>query len=75
MMGQGFGFWSGMVGGMGLMGGVGMMQLYSPTARPISEEAAEPRITAYADRFGPNVRVQDLMEFSNNFYAQMTVPG
>lgn len=50
-------------------GWMGMMAVYSPDAKPISEADARARVQAYAARYGPGVTTGDLMEFSLNYYA------
>lgn len=70
----------GMMGGMGMMrsgkmggmmGGMGMMQTYPATAEPISLENAQARLEQLAQSYSPNVQVNDVMAFSNNYYAQL----
>lgn len=76
MMGQqGMGMMGGMgmmQGGMmgGMMGGVGMMQTYPATAEPISLENVQAQIEQVAQAYG-NVQVNDVMAFSSNYYAQL----
>jgi hypothetical protein len=71
MMG-GFGYAPRTMGpGMGMMGGMGMMALYPPEARPIPQEIARARMEAYARRLYPGARLKDFMAFSQNYYAQV----
>lgn len=66
MMGQGQG---GMMGGM--MGGMGMMQVLPSNATPLDEATLRERLEATAATFGDDVRVADVMPFSNHTYAQL----
>lgn len=80
-MNQGFGH--GRMGqqGRGMMGGMGMMQggmmsglgmkVYPATAEPIPLEDAQAQFNQVAQSYGPNILVNDVMAFSNNYYAQL----
>jgi hypothetical protein len=68
MMGQGMGM---MNQHQGMMGDMGMMAVYPPDAAPITEAQARQQFEAFANQFGPEVEVADLMAFSNNYYAQL----
>ena len=69
------GSYGGMMGGPGMgMGGPGMsgmMGVYPPSARPISEDEARRRFSDFAARVAPGARVKDAMAFSQNYYAQI----
>ncbi len=67
MMGYGHG--PGMMGG-----GMGMMGVYPPQAKPIPPAEAKARLEAFARRFGPEARLKDFMAFSENYYAQVVGP-
>ncbi len=74
--GAGYGYgYGGMMGGPGMgMGGPGMsgmMGVYPPTARPISEDEARRRLADFAARVAPGAEVKDVMAFSQNYYAQI----
>ena len=75
MMGTGkndnYGYGRGMMGS-GMMGGMSMMALYAPDAKPVPEEEALKSLETYRSRYGTNVKVKDFMAFSINYYAQMT---
>jgi hypothetical protein len=64
----------GMMGGAGMMGGMGMMEIYPPGADPTPEAEALRRLEAFGARFGSDVRVADVMAFSNHYYAQLVGP-
>jgi hypothetical protein len=55
----------------GMMGGPGMMALYSADAQPLSEEDARNRVQAYLGRYGSDIRIGDFMEFSLNYYVEL----
>lgn len=72
MMGSG-----GMMGGTGMMGDTGMMAGWSGVAgngkRVESLDAARARAQVLADR--PGLRVGEVMQFSNGFYAELMRDG
>lgn len=57
--------------GQGMMGGMGMMEVYPPSAQPLAEDEARRRLETFAARFGPQARAADIMAFSNHLYAQI----
>ena len=68
--------WTGMRGGMdmmgpGMMGGMGMMQVFPPTASPLPAEELVERLEAAAREFGGEATLSDVMHFSNGSYAQV----
>jgi hypothetical protein len=74
MMGTGrydnYGYGRGMMG-PGMMGGMGMMAVYAPDAKPVSEDVALKSLETYGNRYSTNVEVKDFMAFSINYYSQM----
>lgn len=52
-------------------GGMGMMSVYPAQAQPVTPAAVKARLEAFAQRFGPDARLKDLMRFSQNTYAQV----
>jgi hypothetical protein len=68
MMGPG---WMGRGMGSGMMGGMGMMAIYSADAQPITGSVARTRAQAYADRYYPGATIGEFMEFSQNFYVEL----
>jgi hypothetical protein len=65
MMGPGM-MGSGMMSGM-----MGMMAVFSPDAKPISESDARSRAQTYAGQYGSGVTIGDFMEFSLNYYVEL----
>jgi hypothetical protein len=61
-----YSYGSGMMGNM-MMGN--MMALYYPGARPINQDEALRSMESFARQYGPNVKVEDFMAFSSNYYA------
>lgn len=53
---------------MGNMVG-GMMSLYHPGAKPITQDAALRNMENFAIQYGSNVEVDDFMAFSSNYYG------
>lgn len=49
--------------------GNGVVALYGPDARPVSEDAARESLETYAETFGPEVEVRDVAAFTQNYYA------
>ena len=45
------------------------MALYYSDAKPISSERALMSMKELAEQYGPNVKVEDFMTFSSNYYA------
>ncbi|MGY2896410.1 hypothetical protein [Deinococcus sp. UYEF24] len=68
MMG-GTGMGGGMMGGSGASGT--MMNLYAPSARPISQDEARRRAQGFVARYGAQARIRDFMVFAENYYAQV----
>jgi len=68
---QGYNYSSGprMMGSGNLMGYGDMMALYYSDAKPISSESALMSMKELAEQYGPNVKVEDFMTFSGNYYA------
>jgi hypothetical protein len=65
----------GMMGRGGMMGG-GMMGGYyggnvNPNAKPITLEQAEQSAAQYAQSLGANLKVAEVMQFDNGFYAEI----
>lgn len=61
-----------MMGGMmgpGMMGG--MMGIYPAAVTPITEADAEQRLTTFLAAYGPDLRVEEIMPFASNFYAEV----
>lgn len=71
MYDYGYRFGSGMMEIGTRAGGMGMMALYFPDEKPISEDEAEELLKTFAARYGDDVRVEGFMIFSNNYYAQV----
>jgi len=62
--------------GPGMMGRGGMMGSYSggnvnPNANPITLEQAEQSAAQYAQSLGSNLKVAEVMQFDNGFYAEI----
>lgn len=66
---QGYGMGPGMGGMMG--GGMGMMSIYPAQAQPVPEAEAKARLEAYAKRFAADAKIKEVMNFSENYYAQI----
>ena len=68
---QGYNYSSGprMMGSGNMMGYGDMMALYYSDAKPISSESALMSMKELAEQYGPNVKVEDFMTFSSNYYA------
>ncbi len=62
----------GMMGG-GMMGG-GMMRVLPPNAEPLDDAELRERLEAAARTFGSDVRVDDVMPFTDHTYAQFVDP-
>jgi hypothetical protein len=62
----------GMMGGytQGMMGGM-RMAIYTSNAKPIADVRAYKSLNDYAARYGTNVKLKDIMTFSENVYAQV----
>ncbi len=62
----------GMMGGysQGMMGGM-RMAIYTANAKPIADAVAYKSLNDYAVRYGTNVKLKDIMTFSENVYAQV----
>ncbi len=62
----------GMMGGytQGMMGGM-RMPIYTANAKPIADVVAYKSLNDYATRYGTNVKLKDIMTFSENVYAQV----
>jgi hypothetical protein len=69
MMGQGM-----MGQNHAMMGNMGMMAVHPADATPIPRAEAIDQLEAYAQQFGPDVQVSDVMAFTNNYYAQLVTP-
>ena len=52
-----------------MMGYGDMMALYYSDAKPISSESALLSMKELAQQYGSNVKVEDFMTFSGNYYA------
>lgn len=63
-------FAQGMMGGM-MGGGMGMMNTYAASSRPISQDEARRRAEGFAARYGQGVKIRDFMMFTDNFYVQV----
>jgi hypothetical protein len=57
------------IGSGSMMGYADMMALYYSDAKPISSESALLIMKELARQYGPNVKVEDFMTFSSNYYA------
>jgi len=64
------GYGRGMMGS-GMMGGMSMMALYAPDAKPVPEDEALKSLETYRSRYGTNVKIKDFMAFSINYYSQL----
>lgn len=62
----------GMMGGytQGMMGGM-RMAVYTANAKPLSDAKSYKSLGDYAARYGTNVKLKDIMTFSENVYAQV----
>ena len=62
----------GMMGGysQGMMGAV-RMGIYQSGAKPIADRVAYKSLNDYATRYGKNIKLKDIMTFSENVYAQV----
>jgi hypothetical protein len=62
----------GMMGGysQGMMGGM-RMAVYTANAKPLSDAKAYKSLGDYAARYGTNIKLKDIMTFSENVYAQV----
>ena len=60
----------GTMGGM-MGGGMGMMNTYAASSRPVSQDEARRRAAGFAARYGQGVKIRDFMVFTNNFYVQV----
>jgi hypothetical protein len=47
------------------------MATYSPVSLPISQRDALRNLENFSSRYGANVRIEDFMIFSNNYYADL----
>jgi len=52
-----------------MIGYSGMMALYYSGAKPISSEDALQHMESFARNFGTNIKVEDFMAFSGNYYS------
>jgi len=73
MMGPGYGGRGG-YGRMGPMMGAGMVRVLPPDAQPLDDTELRARLDAAARGFGPEVRVDDVMPFTDHTYAQLVGP-
>ena len=62
---------SGMMGPGMMGGGMGMQALYSADSLPVAETDARNRAVAYVNRYYPNAKIGDFMEFSLNYYGEL----
>jgi hypothetical protein len=53
--------------GPGMMGDI--MALYYPDAKPIADDEAKKSLQSFANQYGSSIEIEDLMSFSNNYYA------
>jgi len=53
--------------GPGMMGDI--MALYYPGAKPITDDEAKKSLQSFAREYGSSMEIEDLMSFSNNYYA------
>lgn len=62
----------GMMGGysQGMMGGM-RMAVYTANAKPLSDAKAYKSLGDYAARYGTNIKLKDIMTFTENVYAQV----
>jgi hypothetical protein len=62
----------GMMGGytQGMMGGM-RMAVYTANAKPLSDAKAYKSLGDYATRYGTDIKLKDIMTFSENVYAQV----
>ncbi len=65
----GYGYGPGMMGG-GMMGGYFGGNV-NPNAKPITLEQAEQSAAQYAQSLGANLKVAEVMQFDNGFYAEI----
>lgn len=61
-----YGYGPGMMGSM--MAG-NMMAIYYPESKPITQDAALKNMENFTRQYGSNTEVDDVMTFSNNYYA------
>jgi hypothetical protein len=62
----------GIMGGysQGMMGGM-RMAIYTANAKPLPDTKAYKTLGDYAARYGTNIKLKDIMTFSENVYAQV----
>ncbi|MDO8674453.1 MAG: hypothetical protein Q7O66_23860 [Dehalococcoidia bacterium] len=73
MMGTNGGMMGGRGGNGGMMGGYGGWGKADPTAKPISIDQAAQSVDSYlGSRGDADLRIDEVIEFSNNFYANIT---
>ena len=62
----------GMMGGysQGMMGGM-RMAIYTANAKPLADVVAYKSLNDYAARYGNDVKLKDIMTFTENVYAQV----
>lgn len=58
--------------GPGMMGHMmmgNMMAIYYPESKPITQDEALRNMQSFATQYGPNMKIEDFMAFSSNYYA------
>ncbi len=58
--------------GPGMMGHMmmgNMMAIYYPESKPITQDEALRNMQSFATQYGPNIKIEDFMAFSSNYYA------
>lgn len=58
--------------GPGMMGNTmmgDMMALYYPGSKPITRDEARRNMQSFAQQYGPEIEIEDLMAFSSNYYG------
>lgn len=46
-----------------------MMAIYYPESKPITQDEALKNMQNFTTQYGPNVKIEDFMAFSSNYYA------
>lgn len=65
--GYNYSYGPGMMGGNMMMGG--MMALYYPESKPITQDEAIRNMQSFVQQYGPETEVEDFMAFSSNYYG------
>lgn len=67
--GYNYSYGPGMMGGNMMMGD--MMALYYPESKPVTQEEALRNMQSFAQQYGSEIKVEDFMAFSSNYYGVM----